>query len=151
MKDVGVLKFGPRERPNSIKWWAERGRIHYQDDDNGKYGSLSRRDFLERLQGLNNLNKQGRTVGGIYDISERERIMRFVEAGQELVKKAWTQGDPDNPEVRKQRKEESLPKQVSMARSSSLILPSSYNRPRSIQEVLGNLPTENHEFKLRGT
>lgn len=150
MKDVGVLKFGPRERPESIKWWAERGRIHYQNDDTGEYGSLSRRDFLERLQALNDLNKQGRSVGGIYDVSERMRILRFVEAGQDLVRKAREQGDPDDPNVRKQRKEESLPKQVSMSRSS-LILPESYNRPRSIQEVLGNLPVENHEFKLRGT
>ena len=127
MRDIGVLKYGSRERPNSIKWWAELGRIHYQNDDTGEYGSLSRREFLERLWALNNLNKKGGSVNNMYDAQERIRIMRAVEQGLELVKKAKLQGDPDDRAVARARKEAIVkPFMVSNPAAPKLILPASY-------------------------
>jgi len=127
MREIGVAKFGSRQRPHTIKWWAELGRIHYQDEDTGRYGSLSRAEFLVRLQALNDLNKQGKSVGGLYDIQERMRIARFVESGLELVRKAKQQGDPGDAQVVEARKD-AAPKKFGLIARTSQPLPESRRR-----------------------
>lgn len=129
IKNDTVLRFGNRDDPEALSIWAELGRIHFQNERTGEYSSLSRRDFLERLDALNSLNSKGSSVKSIYDVTERERIARFVEKAIDLVRKAKEQGDPDDANVRRQRAE-TLTKPVSFsgAKRSSLILPAGYEK-----------------------
>lgn len=137
-KEVGVVRFGSRERPNSILWWAELGRIHHENKDTGAYGSLSCDEFYERVKAIHELNGRGKTVNGIYDADERLRIQRFVvQAGALIDKAKKDQGDPDDPNVRAARKE-ARPRSVSMAGSArgSLILPSTYRRSDPLTSIV---------------
>jgi len=140
-KEVGVVRFGSRERPNSILWWAELGRIHHENKDTGAYGSLSCDEFYERVKAIHELNGRGKTVNGIYDADERLRIQRFVaQAGELLDKAKKEQGDPDDPRVRAARKE-ARPRSVSMAVTGrpSLILPPSYKRSDPLESILKSM------------
>jgi hypothetical protein len=125
VRDGNVVKFGNRDDPNAVSWWAELGRIHHQNERTGEYGSLSRRDFLLRLQALNDLNKNGSSSRSIYDVSERLRIQRFVEAAIALVRRAQQQGDPDDASVRRYRVDNET-RPIAMSSPSGLILPASF-------------------------
>jgi hypothetical protein len=104
-KSDGVLFFGPRSHPKAVRWWAERGLIHFEDSRTGQYAAMTVKTFLERLSAINDLLSKGRRVENkdFLHPDEVERQMRFVEQGLELVRKAKEQGMPDDPEVRRQK------------------------------------------------
>jgi DNA-binding transcriptional MerR regulator len=114
-KSDGVVFFGPRSAPKAVRWWAERGQIHFEDSRTGQYGILSVKDFLERLKAINDLLSEGRKVEnqGFAHPDEINRQMNFIEAGVELAKKAKEQGMPQDPQVRKHKAQE-LPVSVSV-------------------------------------
>ena len=47
VRQVPLFNEGP-----AVKWWAERGRVHYEDERNGEYGSISWRRAEARLADL---------------------------------------------------------------------------------------------------
>lgn len=114
-KADGVVFFGPRSAPKAVRWWAERGLIHFEDSRTGQYQVMTVKTFLERLQGINDLLSKGRKVEnqGFAHADEIDRQMRFIEQGIELAKKAKQQGSPDDPNVRRQKAAE-LPVSVSV-------------------------------------
>lgn len=104
-KSDGVVFFGPRSAPKAVRWWAERGLIHFEDSRTGQYQAMTVKTFLERLQGINDLLSKGRKVANkdFVHPDEVDRQMRFIEQGVELAKKAKSQGDPTDPKVRQQK------------------------------------------------
>lgn len=104
-KPDGVVFFGPRSAPKAVRWWAERGLIHFEDSRTGQYQAMTVRTFLERLDAINTLLSKGRKVENkdFLHPDEVDRQMRFIEQGVELVKKAKSQGDPTDPKVRQQK------------------------------------------------
>ena len=49
---TGVVFFGPRDQPKAVRWWAERGQLHWEDSRTNAYDTVSVREFLLRLQGI---------------------------------------------------------------------------------------------------
>lgn len=103
--DNGVVFFGTRTNPNAVRWWAERGQLHWEDSRTNAYGVVSLREFLLRLQGINDMISNGRSKDneGFMHADEVERHMRFIEQALELVRKAKEQGAPDDPVARKHK------------------------------------------------
>lgn len=114
-KSDGVVYFGPRSAPKAVRWWAEKGRIHFEDSRTGQYNHMSVKDFLERLKAINDLLSEGRKVEnqGFAHPDEIDRQMRFIEQGVELARKAKEQGMPEDPNVRRQKAQE-LPVSVAV-------------------------------------
>lgn len=79
------------------RWWAERGRIHWEKMTDGSYGSMSIRQCLERLQGLNDMVGNTKLNDGFHMPDEVVHHQRYVEQVIDLCKKAKDQGSPDNP------------------------------------------------------
>ena len=111
----GVVFFGPRTNPKAVRWWAERGQLHWEDSRDNNYGVVSIREFLLRLQGINDMMSNGRSKDneGFMHQDELERHMRFIEQALDLVHKAREQGAPDDP-VAQRHKAMSLPVTVVM-------------------------------------
>lgn len=118
----GVVFFGPRSNPTAVRWWADRGQLHWEDSRTNGYGVVSVREFLQRLQAISDMISNGRRKDneGMMHADEIERHLRFIEQSLELVRKAKEQGIPQDPVVRK-HKAQSLPVSVVMpARLSDL-------------------------------
>lgn len=112
LNDSGVVFFGPRSQPKAVRWWADRGQLHWEDSRDNTYGVVSIREFLMRLKAINDMLANGKRVENknFLHWDEVERQTRFVEQALELVKKAKQQGDPHNPDVlTQQRHERTLP------------------------------------------
>jgi|694.fasta_scaffold15362_10 hypothetical protein len=99
----GVVYFGTRDNPKAVRWWAERGQLHWEDSRTNGYGIVAVREFLYRLKAINDMLSNGKSKDneGFLHADERERHMRFIEAGLDLVKKAKEQGMPQDPTARK--------------------------------------------------
>lgn len=113
--DNGVVFFGPRANPKAVRWWAERGQLHWEDSRDNAYGVVSLREFLLRLQGINDMVSNGRSKDneGFMHADELERHMRFIERALDLVHKAREHGEPDDP-VAQRHKAMSMPVTVIM-------------------------------------
>jgi hypothetical protein len=101
----GVVFFGPTASPKAVRWWAERGQLHWEDSRDNGYGTVSIRDFLLRLQGINDMISNGKRKEneGFLHAEELERHQRFIEEALALVRKAKEQGDPDDVRVRRHK------------------------------------------------
>jgi hypothetical protein len=123
-----VVFFGPRSNPRAVRWWAERGQLHYEDSRDNSYGVVPYAEFLHRLKAINDMIGNGKSKDNedFLHADEVARHMRFVEQGIELAKKAKAQGIPQDPEVRK-HKLQALPVSVAMPSclSSAVINPAS--------------------------
>jgi len=99
----GVVYFGPRSNPNSVRWWAERGQLHWEDARTNGYGTVSVREFLYRLQAINDMISNGKRseTKGMMHADEVERHQRFIEEALVLVRRAKEQGMPQDAKVRK--------------------------------------------------
>ena len=117
---TGVVFFGPRDQPKAVRWWAERGQLHWEDSRTNGYGVVSVREFLLRLQGISDMLSNGRKKDneGFMHSDEVERHMWFIEEALGLVRKAKEQGIPEDPEVRR-HKAMDLPVTVVMPSSLS--------------------------------
>jgi hypothetical protein len=115
-----VVFFGPRTNPKAVRWWADRGQLHWEDSRTNAYGVVSVREFLLRLQGISDMLSNGKKKEneGFMHADELERHMRFIEQAVGLVKKAKDQGVPEDPEVRR-HKAMDLPVTVVMPSSLS--------------------------------
>lgn len=110
-----VVFFGPRDNPRCQRWWAEKGQLHCVDSRDNSFVTVSVRDFLLRLQAVNDMLSNGRRKENenFAHRDEVERHMRFVEEAVELVRKAKEQGIPEDPRVL-QAKLQSAPTSVSV-------------------------------------
>jgi hypothetical protein len=121
----GVVFFGPRDQPKAVRWWAERGQLHWEDSRTNAYDTVSVREFLLRLQGISDMLSNGRKKEnqGFMHADEVERHMRFIEEALELVRKAKEQGIPEDPTVRRHK---------AMDLPVSVMMPSALNGGKSI-------------------
>jgi len=122
----GVVFFGPRDNPTAVRWWADRGQLHWEDSRTNGYGIVSVREFLHRLQAINDMISNGNKKAneGMMHADEVERHMRFIESAIELVKKAKEQGVPEDPEVRKHKAQE---------RPITMVMPSSLSSGKGLE------------------
>lgn len=121
----GVVFFGPRANPRAVRWWAERGQLHWEDSRDNGYGVVSVREFLLRLQGISDMLSNGRKKEneGFMHADEVERHMLFIEQALDLVKKAKEQGIPQDPRVQRHK---AMDTPITMVMPSSV---SSFDRP----------------------
>jgi hypothetical protein len=108
--DVNVVHFGPRDNPALDRYWAERGMIHHEDTTTGAYTAMTVRQFLLRLNAVNDMLGNSRATlakGGFAHYDEIERQQRFVEQGSRLALRAREQGMPSDPQARSESKRRS--------------------------------------------
>lgn len=90
-------------------WWAENGRIHWEDIRDGSYSSISVRECLSRIRALQDMITNTRTSADPDDVFHSAEIadhQRYIAKMSELCRRARAQGDPDDPEVRRRRRHE---------------------------------------------
>ena len=85
-----VLFFGSADNPTCQRWWEEGGFIHMEDSRDNFVRIYTVREFLLRLQKLNELVSSGKKVEnrGFANSQEVNRVMTFIEDGQNLARKA---------------------------------------------------------------
>ena len=102
-----VVHFGPRDNPGRDKYWAERGLIHHEDTVTGEYKTMTVRDFLQRLKGVNDMLGNSRATLAKEKFAHSDEIkrqQRFVEEGTDLAKRAKEQGMPSDASARRELK-----------------------------------------------
>ena len=88
--------------PRQIRFWAERGLIHCEDSLDNEYSSMTVRQFLHRVRGINDMlcNSAASADSGA-DMSLREETQRNVEKAMEIAAKAQVQGMPSDASARR--------------------------------------------------
>ena len=99
--DQGIVHFA------GLRWWADRGLIHWENKDTGDYGTLPVRVVLHRLSHINEMVHNVRK--GDPDPGKGEAALESAFGGDskihadyiddmiELCRKAKEQGTPDDP------------------------------------------------------
>jgi len=88
------------------RWWAERGLMHWENQSNGNYGSVSIRLVLQRLQAIQDMIRNSRTERGYMKPDDVNRYQRYVDDMIVEIQKAKEQGDPHNAKHSKQHAED---------------------------------------------
>ena len=91
----GVVKHG------NLRIWAERGMVRVEDARDNSYKTVSLRDFLLRIQALNDIIGKS-SDNGVY-ADERHKLQSMVEQYVEVARRAREQGEPENPDAVKAR------------------------------------------------
>ncbi len=91
-------KRGPVHRFKDQLLWAEEGMVCIEDQRDGDFKVLSRAEAAARAIAF---NEEVRYMNA--HPSDRDEMLRMVVALASCVKEAKTQGDPENPEVRKHK------------------------------------------------
>lgn len=95
----GKTKLGMKRE---LRFWAERGLIHCEDSLDNSYRSMSVRQFLHRVRGLNDmLNNTSSKRDKGFDVQLREELQRNVEKATELARIAQLQGMPEDASARR--------------------------------------------------
>ena len=106
-KEEGVVEF------NGYRYWAERGMIHWENRDDGDYGTQSVAVTLVRLRGISDMVKntvQEAHESGpkMYYHDEIEKHQQWLEEMVAICKQAQIQGQPSDPlavrDLKRQRK-----------------------------------------------
>ena len=120
----GVVFFGPRSNHRAVRWWADRGLLHWEDSRDNGYGVVSVREFLLRLNGISEMLSNGRKKDneGFMHSDEVDRHVRFIEEALNLVRKAKEQGMPEDPQARKH---------AAMSLPLTMVMPSSLSALKS--------------------
>lgn len=113
----GVVFFGPRDNPKAVRWWADRGQLHWEDSRTNAYGVVSVREFLYRLKAINDMISNGKRKENenMMHVDEIERHQKFIQDAILLAEKAKEQGMPQDPEVRRHK---------AMERPVTMVMPS---------------------------
>lgn len=75
----------------TVRWWAERGRVCYEDGRNeGGYSTMDWRQAVEHLDGINKMIAP--SSDDLTYADERVRMQRFVEQMMEVIQQARDQG-----------------------------------------------------------
>ena len=102
---IGTDRDGVVKGLDGCRYWAERGLIHFEEKD-GNYGTLSIKQCLERLKGLNDMvgrsKAKAKTREFHWYADEVQQYQNYVDDMIELCKKAKEQGDPTDENAQKQ-------------------------------------------------
>lgn len=117
LSNPNVVHFG------GYRWWADRGLIHVENKTTGDYETLSVRQTLIRLRGLNDMVRNSASddegvmsqfFGGTLDEHQR-----FIEQMIEVIRRAQQQGQPDDP---------SAVRDAKRRRPKSVVVPTAHTR-----------------------
>lgn len=99
-----VVFFGPRDNPKDDRYWAERGLICHENATENSYKTITVKDFKERVRAISDMvfNSREDTKAGMMHPDEITRHERFVAQAADLIKQAVAQGEPSNPEARRE-------------------------------------------------
>jgi hypothetical protein len=97
----GKTKLGLKRE---VRLWAERGLIHCEDSLDNSYRSMSVRQFLHRINGMNEMvgNTSSKRDKG-FDVQLRAEIQRNVQQAMALAELAKIQGMPEDASARRDR------------------------------------------------
>jgi hypothetical protein len=91
------FKKGPRYKFRDQHFWAEGGMICIENQNNGDFKVITRMEAAARAITLND------ELPHMAYADERDELCKCVVELCEAIKEGKRQGDPMNPEVRKQR------------------------------------------------
>ena len=93
--DQGVAKQFPLWGKGSIvRYWAERGLVHWEDSKDNSYGSMIWQDAARRVIAVSDMCHNMRKEGLFGD--EINRIQKFVSDMEYIIRKARSQGGPSD-------------------------------------------------------
>lgn len=116
-KDVLTFTDPVAKYKNPVRWWAERGRIHWEQIHVDKYGSISIRQCLIRLQAIQDMIKNSRKGRSYMRPDEITIYQNYIDEMLELCKKAKAQGDTEDPRAMKQKADD-----IKTARRSKVLM-----------------------------
>lgn len=89
----GVAKQFPLWGKGSIvRYWAERGLVHWEDSKDNSYGSMPWQEAAKRVLALSQMVHNTRKEGLFGD--EINRMQKFVSDMEPIIRKAKFQGGP---------------------------------------------------------
>ena len=93
----GVVRYG------TIRVWAERGLVHWEDAADASYNSMPVRSALARLRALNDMIGNSSTASRAMFADQVTEMQRFIEGGLAVCARAREQGMPHLPETVRDR------------------------------------------------
>jgi hypothetical protein len=87
-----------------LRFWAERGLIHIEDERDNSYDIVAVRVALHRARALSEMLMNSRREAHThdqYDQNNKAYHQRFLERIADLVRKAQIQGMPSDPTARR--------------------------------------------------
>ena len=106
---------------NNMRWWAQGGLIHWENQDTGAFGSLTVRDALQRAKALNDMLGNTRGDPGLAGYADQLQMHRdYIDGMVELCEEAQRQGRPDDPRHLKQL--------IEQRRNGRIVVPTSTTR-----------------------
>lgn len=105
---AGVLGEHDVVRHGPLRFWAERGLIHCEDERDSSYLCYSIRTALQRMSALSdmlgNTNDRAMHSEDQFDQNNRARIQHMLEGLSTMVTRCKIQGMPDDPSARRDLK-----------------------------------------------
>jgi hypothetical protein len=93
-----LVRLGP------LRFWAERGLIHIEDERDNSYEVISVRTCLHRLRSIQDMLNNSRRVPYTedqFDQANRQRLQDYLDAMIEVCRKAQQQGMPSDASARR--------------------------------------------------
>jgi hypothetical protein len=115
-QDVVVFKDPIKNDAHTFRWWAQRGRVHWEDQTTGEYDSITVREALQRMQGLQDMLKGSRASGAMFP-EMITAYQGYIDAMINICQKAREQGMPDDANHSRQ-----LGQEIKARRHSRLIV-----------------------------
>ena len=87
------------KQPFCVRFWAERGLIHWEDSRTNFYDSLKWQEFVSRLKGINDtlvVDKGASKSMSAAEVALRNATQQQVEQGLQIAEQARAQGAPDD-------------------------------------------------------
>lgn len=75
-----------------VRYWAERGLVHWEDSKDNSYGTMTWQDAAERTLGLSEMVHNSRQHGMYGD--EIRAVQQFCSEMEPVIRKAKEQGGP---------------------------------------------------------
>jgi hypothetical protein len=91
--DANVAKQFPLwDKGSVVRYWAERGLVHWEDSKDNSYGSMPWQDAAHRVLALSEMIHNSRKKGLYGD--EIRKTQKFIEEMEPVIRQARRQGGP---------------------------------------------------------
>lgn len=92
----GVARYG------TLRVWAERGLVHWEDGKDNSYDSMPVRQALHRIRALNDMIGNSSTADKALYADQVTVLQRFIEDVLAVCRRARDQGMPHEPDARRE-------------------------------------------------
>jgi len=103
-----------------VRFWAERGLIHWEDAKDNSYGTQTVASFLHKINAfsemMGNSLRKSKDREWLGDDNLAQQIRNFIDDGAAIAKQAQVQGMPSDP---------SAVRDLARRRPASVVMPSS--------------------------